>query len=116
MTKQEKKEKKEKVVDAAKIFPGMPLKKFEDVTRNLFEINDGDGSGTLNFSDFKAFTIDLEREAGLPEVDINKLKTQGTYRTWMAIFALYDINGDGEITWEEAWNFLKMNAPPLTDE
>ena len=71
MAQQVKQVKKAK--HAPKIFPGMPLNKFEDVTRSLFELNDEDNGGTLNFEEFKVFTIDLEREAGLPEEDIIKL-------------------------------------------
>ena len=99
-----------------RIFPGMPIHKFEDICRSLFEVHESQNTGTLGFSDFKEFTVELEREAGLPEEDIQTLKRDGTNRTWMAIFALYDINGDGQITWDEAWNFLKNNPPPAEDK
>ena len=56
--------------------------------------------------DFIIFTFDMEEASGC---DINKMKEEICDRTWRAMFSILDTDGDGRVTWNEAWAFLREN-------
>ena len=93
------------------IMPGMDLDEYRQICDDLFKRNDESFRGYLTFEDFKYFTFDMEAASGAPATDIRKLSLEGSDRTWRAMFSMFDTNGDGHVTWDEAWAFLRENKP-----
>ena len=53
----------------------------------------------------------MEGACGAHANDIKKLSHEIPDRTWRAMFSILDTNGDGRVTWNEAWAFLLENKP-----
>ena len=53
----------------------------------------------------------MERAGGAEDQDMKRLSKEGSERTWRVMFNMFDRNGDGKISWDEAWAFLRENKP-----
>merc|ERR1719163_605825 len=94
-----------------KVYSGMPDAEYEKVCKDLFVANDENGDGVLVLDEFKEFTINCAKAAGVSDADIEGMKGEGSDSMWSMMFRQFDANNDGSITWEEAWSFLKENRP-----
>ena len=89
----------------------MPETEYMHICRDLFNRYNNNNSGGLDYEDFKYFTFDMERAGGAEESDMRRLSAEGSERTWRVMFSMFDQNGNGRISWDEAWAFLKENKP-----
>ena len=94
-----------------KVYSGMPDEEYEKICKELFNQNDANGDGVLVLDEFKEFTINCAKAAGVSDADIEGMKSEGSDSMWSMMFRQFDANNDGHITWEEAWVFLKENRP-----
>ena len=94
-----------------KVYSGMPDHEYEKVCKDLFEQNDENKDGVLVLDEFKEFTINCAKAAGVGDQDIEAMQGEGSDSMWSMMFRQFDANNDGHITWEEAWTFLKENRP-----
>merc|ERR1719199_980125 len=94
-----------------KVYSGMPDEEYEKVCKDLFEKNDENSDGVLVLEEFKEFTINCAKAAGVSDADIEGMKAEGSDSMWSMMFRQFDANNDGSITWEECWAFLKENRP-----
>ena len=94
-----------------KVYQGMPDEEYEAVCKQLFEKNDENSDAVLVLDEFKDFTIDCAKAAGVEESELEAMKSEGSDNMWAMMFRQFDKNGDGQISWDEAWSFLKENRP-----
>merc|ERR1712166_171901 len=99
------------IMSQNKVYSGMPDEEYEAVCKAIFGENDENSDGVLVLEEFKEFTINCAKAAGVADSEIENMKGEGSDSMWSMMFRQFDANNDGSITWDEAWTFLKENRP-----
>ena len=82
-----------------KITPNMSAEAFEETTKVLYKRNDLDSDGLINFSEFKSLYVKVHPLTPTRKANDNQ---------WRALFNVYDMDRDGQLTWGEAWRYFKF--------
>ena len=76
----------------------MTIEQYREACRDLFVLSDTDSDDRLNFAEFKAYYPSVR-----PGSTYNAQTLDGT---WSAMYYIYDINQNGYVSWDEAWELL----------
>jgi hypothetical protein len=94
-----------------RVYSGMAVEEYMAVCKEIFNKNDKNNDGALVIGEFKEFTIACAKAAGATDGEVESMKGEESDTMWSMMFRQFDANKDGDVTWDEAWNFLRENKP-----
>merc|ERR1712166_594971 len=73
-----------------RIYAGMPDADYEKECKLLYAENDENSDGVLVLDEFKEFTINCAKAAGVSETDLEGMKSEGSDSMWSMMFRQFD--------------------------
>ena len=89
----------------------MPAKKYKAVCKELFEENDANNNGQLDFEEYLTLLIACAKAAGVDDQSPMIAEMVSSSSNYFRNFQKMDKNKDGAIDWEECWALFKENSP-----
>ena len=99
----------------------MADKDYKKMVREMFNKADINGDGILDTEEFKKFFVDVMKSTNMPRDAIQVLDETGELQegALKKAFSKFDVNGDGEVAWDEAWQVfdnIKHELPCIPQE